>query len=795
VIPGLTTNAVHALSRLPSSLGHSTPNPFGGLLRGGLKDAIYLLVGRPVDPRSGQERLVTLATGSFGTGSSETTLSDGTVIPAHRLFRSRLKSPYNVSLNAFSEGRLSQSTALAGGAVSINLAYGDMDEIGRYIWEGTKQMVLVGQKGAPLKSFTPIFRGTCARPTRNHEAMSLPVKDPAEFLRRVLQTNLYKGYGNCVRLKAVNGYLVSVDQIGTTSEVTFEFRIRCSSTAPPVAAQILAALGSAWTAAGLDFYLQLTTSGFLQLIAHRGAGAGSGSVSHNVDLRDDKWHPVALSIKPGAGGVKLYVDGVLVGSATAPAYTPIAAAKLWIGSQMGVSNFAKVAVNDVRLWSVVRSAAEISANKDLFLHGVGDGLRLEWMLQEGNTTTAQDSSPNNRDGALVGGASWIGSGEGGEELRGKPKPLWFGWREQRAVVWVDGLNTSNVFQAHDGWMKGITKAYDKGNGATLVYDGDVATWDALYDATVAPGHWISCHKLGFGRTGAKPDGVLTLDGEGDKTGGVYVSSLAGIFRRVGERAGMASQDFDLEALALAESINSKPMGFSTGLEPIQVDEAFNQITWPISTWFYNRLEQVVLWVPTEPGEPVARITDRDVKLNRVTSLDVPPPPSSINVGYRPYEVVQTSDLSTSLTQTQKTDLGQPYRLQVREGEIVLGRKVTDRYKLAVPMDLMTSFRYEADAVAEGDRWLKLLQDNEMWEIPLIEGLFQYRIGETLEFHLSRHLTGGVRLVVVGHVENVDGNDIRLIVWGPRSIETFRELSISAGRFLLLSVGGSRLRLG
>ena len=58
-------------------------------------------------------------------------------------------------------------------------------------------------------------------------------------------------------------------------------------------------------------------------------------------------------------------------------------------------------MSDVRLWSDVRTQAEIQANKDIILSGNESNLKGYWKLDEGSGSVAFDSSPSGYDGTII----------------------------------------------------------------------------------------------------------------------------------------------------------------------------------------------------------------------------------------------------------------------------------------------------------------------------------------------------------------------------------------------------------
>ena len=126
---------------------------------------------------------------------------------------------------------------------------------------------------------------------------------------------------------------------------------------------------------------------------------GTAVVSSNV------WHHAAATY--GAGSWNLYLDGVLDQTLAVGAFTPEATSiqHAALGTAMtsgGVAaGFFQGVVDEARVWNVVRTAAQISANKNLELTS-GTGLLGRWGLNEASGTTATNSVSGGVAGTLVG---------------------------------------------------------------------------------------------------------------------------------------------------------------------------------------------------------------------------------------------------------------------------------------------------------------------------------------------------------------------------------------------------------
>jgi hypothetical protein len=157
------------------------------------------------------------------------------------------------------------------------------------------------------------------------------------------------------------------------------------------------------------------------------AGGGFTDVQDPAAMSTGTWYHVAVTYNSGTNTLTLYKDGVLVGTpgAAAGAYSETG---LYIGdfSAPGSSPWFGL-IDEVRIWNVVRTGAEIAANRNCILTGDEPGLVAYYDFDQGvagganaGVTTLLDRSdkcaPNNgtlTGFALSGGASnWVAPGAG-----------------------------------------------------------------------------------------------------------------------------------------------------------------------------------------------------------------------------------------------------------------------------------------------------------------------------------------------------------------------------------------------
>jgi hypothetical protein len=67
-------------------------------------------------------------------------------------------------------------------------------------------------------------------------------------------------------------------------------------------------------------------------------------------------------------------------------------------------------IDEVQVWNVARSAAQITGSMKKRLVGNEEGLVGYWRFDDGTGSKAVDSSSTKNDGTLVNGPTWVASG-------------------------------------------------------------------------------------------------------------------------------------------------------------------------------------------------------------------------------------------------------------------------------------------------------------------------------------------------------------------------------------------------
>ena len=156
----------------------------------------------------------------------------------------------------------------------------------------------------------------------------------------------------------------------------------------------------------MDWFLGIdATTGQLVADFEDNATGANHPVTGNAVVTSNVWHHVAATY--GAGTWNLYLDGVLDKTLAVGAFTPEATSiqHAALGTAMtstGVAaGFFQGVVDEARVWNVVRTAAQITANKNLELTS-GTGLIGRWGLNEASGTSAANSVSGGVAGTLVG---------------------------------------------------------------------------------------------------------------------------------------------------------------------------------------------------------------------------------------------------------------------------------------------------------------------------------------------------------------------------------------------------------
>jgi hypothetical protein len=120
-----------------------------------------------------------------------------------------------------------------------------------------------------------------------------------------------------------------------------------------------------------------------------------------------QWMHVAATRSKSTGLARVFVNGVAEAAATGNTRSLTGVATMHFGG--GPVRFFTGQMDEVRVWTVARSAAEIASTMHQTLTGSEPGLILYWRFEEGSGRVLRDSSTAHNDGALNFSIAWVPS--------------------------------------------------------------------------------------------------------------------------------------------------------------------------------------------------------------------------------------------------------------------------------------------------------------------------------------------------------------------------------------------------
>ena len=211
--------------------------------------------------------------------------------------------------------------------------------------------------------------------------------------------------GPALALDGVDDYVNVPDSpsLRITGAITIEAWIKRS------ASGVQHSIVEKYGCSGAGGYLLRVTSADKLLFSTRDDCNTGSSATGATSIAANAWTHVA-GVWDGAA-CRVYVNGVLDGALSnarnpMPGTTP-----LRIGARANdLATPFSGQIDEVRVWGVARTAAQILTNKDRCLAGNEPGLAAYWRFDAGQGTTAADATANQNDGALINGPVWSATG-------------------------------------------------------------------------------------------------------------------------------------------------------------------------------------------------------------------------------------------------------------------------------------------------------------------------------------------------------------------------------------------------
>ncbi len=220
------------------------------------------------------------------------------------------------------------------------------------------------------------------------------------------------GDSGALRFDAFSDVYVSLPQgllNSSGQSETLEARFQTTGGGVILGYQSVSPYSGGYPSDGSVSLLYVGTDGKLYSGSSDSASGSAFQVNSNAPVNDGQWHNVALVLDGSARTVTLYLDGQLVGSASG-SFPSISGSFDQVG--IGFANGRPATyggwygfegqISDVRVWSGVRTAGEISQDRTTAPSGTEPGLKADYPFNDGQGLTAYDQTPSHNDGTLAG---------------------------------------------------------------------------------------------------------------------------------------------------------------------------------------------------------------------------------------------------------------------------------------------------------------------------------------------------------------------------------------------------------
>jgi len=347
-----------------------------------------------------------------------------------------------------------------------------------------------------------------------------------------------------------------------------------------------------------------------------------------------------------------------------------------------------------------------------------------------------------------------GGVEGGDDLKSKPKPVCFGKCFNLKPVEVDATN--RIHQVNNGQIEAIDAVYD--NGKLLVLTTD-------YTVDLVNGRFTLV---------AASTGLITADVQGDKAGGVYVSSAADIMERlVVTFGGLATPaDLDTASFTALNVLTTAALGFYSGTAARNLLDVLDEIVASIGGFYgFTRAGLFSVGRFEAPGgTPALYLTESDLTKDSLGRESYGPPAWRRRIGYGRSWTVQLPDqMDVLATAAHKSFVAEEFRVASDEDTTVKADGVGNGgYKNAIdPEPLATLLALKADAESEATRRLTLYKTRrENFNAVAKTQPFAIDLGDVVNLSHARFgLAGGRDLIVVGFKEFAALGEVTLDLWG------------------------------
>jgi len=158
------------------------------------------------------------------------------------------------------------------------------------------------------------------------------------------------------------------------------------------------------SAAEVPFFASIDSN--LLYVGLRSGGAAQTVTLSMAGVSPNAWHHLAASFQASTRTLTIYLDGTPRASRALTAASSGNTLPLIVGRSGTSGDYWLGKLDDLRVWSVVRSATEIANNYRTQLTAPAAGLVGSWRFDDAAGSLAVDAAGVPQNASLLGGATW-----------------------------------------------------------------------------------------------------------------------------------------------------------------------------------------------------------------------------------------------------------------------------------------------------------------------------------------------------------------------------------------------------
>lgn len=379
--------------------------------------------------------------------------------------------------------------------------------------------------------------------------------------------------------------------------------------------------------------------------------------------------------------------------------------------------------------------------------GTADGIEFDDVTVTVRLRDLQSLFESGIERGIYGGTGGL---DGRSGLKDREKPLSFGRVYHVPAVLVDPATLT--YQVHDGAIEDVDVVYDAGLALTKV-GGAPSAGQFSVDAAA-----------GTFRLGASAAGTVTADVRGDKAGGVYVETVAGLIERLVTTRSSAQDPLAIDTAGFAAFATTHDDRVGVWIrEGKTLGEVLDALADSVGAHYgFGRDGRMTIGRVEEPTDAAVAVFDAFHVLD-LERLAVARPVWRQSVEYRRYwQPLDAASVAGAVDEEARADLTLPVRI-----EAVSDPAVRLRHPLSEDSVATTLLTEASSAAGEAMRLLSVFGPGRVaFRVLLKTQAFALELGQTVTLAYPRHgLESGRNLVIVGMVEDSAVNEITLDLWG------------------------------